>query len=303
MKDRLKRLRNRFIINSRYLVNVIRYKNISFDEGVICVIFSRDRALQLEALLRSIETYSLTSFDIIIQYSCSDVHRDSYQELRNRYLQYHFVEEHSFAATLKETIKKIRKRYMFFLVDDQVFIRPFNLNDIIHKMRKKIFFSMRLGACITDFGIYHERLFPKYEKLQEDYLMWKWRENLYQKDWGYQFSVDGTVYRTLDVVRATMSISFKAPNSFEDNMNKVCFFRSDNVGMSYLNPVVINLIINASRQEKAYEHFESGEYTTDDMLKLWERGKSLSVKKIASIPFSSTHYIVDDIGNILCESE
>lgn len=275
MKDRLKRLATWTIINSRYLLNIIRYKNNCFDEGVICVIFSRDRALQLEALLRSIEAYSMSFFDIIIQYSSSDLHRDSYQILRNKYLKYYFIEEKSFVTSLKETIKKIRKRYIFFLVDDQVFIRPFNVKDIIHNMRKKTFFSMRLGTCITDFGIYHERLCPKYEKFRGDYLTWKWRENLYQKDWGYQFSVDGTVYRTIDVVRAMMSITFKAPNSFEDNMNKVCFFRSDNVGISYLMPVVINLIINASRQEKAYEHFESGEYTTDDMLKLWEQGESV----------------------------
>ena len=301
MVAKFKRIVTWLTINSRYVFNLIRFNKNRLDTGLTCIIFSRDRAMQLDALLRSIELYSLSSFNVIIQYSCSYIHRNSYEKLKKNYIKYEFIEESSFMNTLQSIVQSIQTSCLFFLVDDQVFIRPFNIMEILQKMKKNTFFSLRLGRCIIDFGIYHERLYPIYKVLEGDFLIWKWRENIYQKDWGYQFSVDGTVYRTLDIIRAMMAITFKAPNSFEDNMNKVCFFRKDNVGISYFNPVVINLIINASRHEKAYEHFESGEYTTDDMLKLWERGFSLSLDKIASIPFSATHYIVDDIRTILCE--
>jgi len=251
-------------------------------------------------LLRSIENFQKTQFDIIIQYSCSSVHRDSYEKLKEKYQNEHcnFIEEERFSSTLISILKSIKTQFLFFLVDDQVVVRSFDINEIVSVMDRKLFFSLRLGKSITNFGIYDMKLNPNYE-IKNNFLEWRWVKNKDQKDWGYQFSVDGTVYRTVDVLRASMAIPFKAPNSYEDNMNSVCLFRGDNRGMSYHEAIVINLIINASRQEKDYEQFESGEYSTDDMLDLWNKGCRLSIEKIASINFSSTHYIVKDINSII----
>lgn len=289
-------------VNFKYVLNKMRYKNHNYSlNSVTCIVFSRNRALQLDALLRSIDKYSISPFDVYIQFSCSINHCQSYEVLITKYREtsnYKFVREESFPVSLLELIKGIKTQYLFFLVDDQVFVKPFDMKQIVSVMKKNSFFSLRLGKSITDFGIFERKLFPKYNTLS-DYLEWSWKQNKDQKDWGYQFSVDGTVYRTLDVLRASMSIPFKAPNSFEDNMNSVWFFRGDNTGMSYHEPVVINLIINASRQEKAYEHFESGEYSTDDMLELWNTGKRFSLEKVSSLVFYSTHYVVKDINNII----
>ena len=289
-------------VNLKYVVNKLRYKHHNYSSNSItCIVFSRNRALQLDALLRSIEKYSESPFDVYIQYSCSLNHCQSYENIISRYgntSKYKFVREESFPVSLLDLIKSIKTQYLFFLVDDQVFVKPFDMSKIISIMKDNTFFSLRLGRSITDFGIFERKLLPKFST-QSDYLEWSWKQNKDQKDWGYQFSVDGTVYRTLDVLRASMSIPFKAPNSFEDNMNSVCLYRGDNIGMSYHEPVVINLIINASRQEKEYEHFESGEYSTDDMLELWNAGKRFSLEKVSSIVFHSTHYILKDINTII----
>lgn len=289
-------------VNLKYVYNKWFYKSLNYSPNTVsCVVFSRDRAMQLDALLRSIEMHSESLYDIYIQYSCSPNHCKSYDELINRYRNnknLRFVREDSFSVSLIDVLKAINTQFLFFLVDDQVFVRPFNMNQIVSNMRKNTFFSLRLGKSITDFGIFERKLMPKYKELH-DYLEWKWKKNKNQKDWGYQFSVDGTVYRTLDVLRASLSIPFKAPNSYEDNMNSVWLFRGNNIGMSYHEPVVINLIINASRQEKEYDHFESGEYSTDDMLELWNSGIRFSLDKVSSLSFSSTHYVVKDINCIL----
>ena len=293
-----------FLVNLKFILNVLRYRSNRYPlKGVTCVIFSRNRALQLDALLRSIEKYSKSSFDIIIQYSCSSNHRNSYEVLKERFNRVDnckFVEEQSFPSTLIEVIKSIKTQIVFFLVDDQVFVRPFNIEDVITLVGRKSFFSLRLGRTITDFGIYEMKLAPNYI-IEDKYLTWSWKKNKSQKDWGYQFSVDGTVYRSIDVLRASMAIPFKAPNSYEDNMNSIIMFRGNNKGISYYEPVVINLIINASRQEKEYDNFESGEYSIDDMLELWELGKKFSIDEISKIRFSSTHYIIRDINTILAK--
>ena len=289
-------------VNFKYVLYKWFYRDHNYSPNKItCVVFSRDRALQLEALLRSIEKYSESIFDVYIQYSCSFNHCKSYNELVNRYINnrnFKFVRENSFPISLLGLLKTINTQFMFFLVDDQVFVKPFNMDKVMSNMKSNTFFSLRLGKTITDFGIFERKLMPKYN-IQPDYLEWSWKQNKDQKDWGYQFSVDGTVYRTLDVLRSASSIPFKAPNSFEDNMNSVLLFRGNNMGMSYHEPVIINLIINASRQEKAYENFESGEYSTDDMLELWNAGKRFSVDKVSLLSFSSTHYVVKDINCII----
>lgn len=289
-------------INMRYVWNTMRYRSKRFpQQGATCIIFSRNRALQLEALIRSLEKFSKSPFKAIIQFSCSCNHRKSYDELIEQfkpYANYTFIEEQTFSLTLKEVIQSLRTQYMFFLVDDQVFVKPFDIENVLTMMNRNTFFSLRLGQSITDFGIFERKLKPHYF-INGNFLEWSWKLNKDQKDWGYQFSVDGTIYRTIDVLCGTMSIPFKAPNSFEDNMNSVCLFRGDNKGISYRLPVVINLIINASRQEKEYDNFESGEYSTDDMLKLWHSGMRFSLEKISSIVFHSTHYIIKDINNII----
>lgn len=289
-------------VNLKCTWNMLRYGSNRFSKsGATCIIFSRNRALQLEALMRSIEKYSKSSFEVIVQYSCSSAHRKSYDELIEQfksYVNYTFIEEQTFSLRLKEVIKSIRTKHLFFLVDDQVFVRPFDIEEVLSVMTNNSFFSLRLGRAITDFGIFERKLEPKY-LIKGNFLEWSWKRNKDQKDWGYQFSVDGTVYKSIDVLRGAMSIPFRAPNSFEDNMNSVFLFRSDNKGISYRQPVVINLIINASRQEKEYEHFESGEYSTDDMLKLWRSGVRFSLEKISSIAFFSTHYIIRDINSII----
>ena len=46
-------------VNLKYVVNKLRYKHHDYSfNSITCIVFSRNRALQLDALLRSIEKYS-----------------------------------------------------------------------------------------------------------------------------------------------------------------------------------------------------------------------------------------------------
>lgn len=298
MNSRIERVKRLIIIQLKYLWNTIIHRNRYNDDGVTCVIFSKDRAMQLDALLESIIMYAEASFPIIVQYSASEIHKSSYETIIKKYKNVVFVKETSVRKTLIEIIQSVKTQYMFFLVDDQVFIRPFNVNLLLKKLGKGIFASMRLGDNITNFGIRDVPLYPKYKK-DGFFLNWKWKKNKRQYDWGYQFSVDGTIYRTIDVFRCTLSIPFGAPNSYESNMNSVLLFKKNNSGISFLKPVVTNLIINASRQENGYEQCESGNYSTIDMLHLLEKGNSFDIIKISSINYTSTHHIIVDINTIL----
>lgn len=287
-------------IQLRYVLNCILYRKQNKNANVSCIIFSRNRAFQLDALLESLQLYSHSKIQYIVQYSCSENHAQSYQELINRYLGQDicFIKESDFRNTLINIIRTVKTKYLFFLVDDQVFIKSFKIEDLTGKIQKHTFASLRLGKNITNWGIKDVKLSPQYIE-KDNTLEWKWLLNKNQHDWGYQFSVDGTIYLTIDILRCIKSIPFKAPNSFEANMNSVILFKRNNFGISFLTPVVVNLIINASRIEDNYNDCVSGEYSTEDLLDLWNKGKKLDVKKISSMKFSSTHHIINNIDSII----
>lgn len=295
----LEKIKRLVKINVKYYINSLRYNSQNCSESnVTCVIFSRNRAMQLDALLESIERYSKAKFNIIVQYSYSPNHQKSYEEVEKKYPYVKFWQETTVNATLKEILKSIKSKYMFYLVDDQVFVGDFDVYEAIPFVDDKSFFSMRLGKNITNWGIKDVPLVPKYNE-KGRLLHWKFSDNKGQHDWHYKFSVDGHIYRTIDILRCTMAIPFKAPNSYEANMNSVLFFKTAKYGSAFSQPVVVNLIINACREEAAYENCVGGEFSADDMLKLRENGKSLDLDAIARMNFNCTHFIVKDINSIL----
>lgn len=298
MENKLIKIKRLLSIHVKYFYYLLKCSGNEYEEAVSCIIFSRDRAMQLDALLRSIRKYSKSDFKIIVQYSCSDKHHASYEELVSRYKDVCFVKETTVRETLLKILFNFKTKYMFYLVDDQVFIRDFDINLLLSKMRRRNFASMRLGKTITNWGIKDKPLQPIYRE-DESFLYWRWLENKGNADWHYQFSVDGTIYRTVDILRCTLSIPFKAPNSYEANMNSVILFKGNNSGVSFQLPVVVNLIINASRQEKGYEECVAGEYSADDLLRLWEAGKRFDIEKIAAISYCSCHHIINDINTII----
>lgn len=297
-ESKIKKIQRILSLNLKYYANTLIVKNDCRQDGVTCVIFSRNRAFQLDALLKSIKRYSETTFDIIVQYSCSDLHRSSYIVLLERYKDVKFVEESNFKDTLLKQLKEIKTKWMFYLVDDQAFIRHFNIIKILALKQKHNIISLRLGDNITNFGIEDKEFVPRFT-YDNEYLMWRWRENGGNYDWCYQFSVDATIYDTIDVVRGSLAIPFKAPNSYEANMNSLLLYKSNNVGISFRKPVVVNLIINASRGEMNYESCVSGEYTAEDMLVLLQEGKELDLDKISAINYKSSHHIIQNIRDVL----
>lgn len=296
MENKISKIKRLILLHLKYFWNVVTIRKKLVDGKVSCIIFSRDRAMQLEVLLLSIQKYSIEDFPIIVQYSCSSNHESSYNRLITKFSNVNFIKEDRFRSTLLEILKSVKTRYLFFLVDDQVFIRDFKISQLLERMERRTIASLRLGTNISNWGIRDVEYHPQYV-MDGEFIRWKWRKNTY--DFRYQFSVDATIYHTIDVLRCSMAIPFKAPNSYEANMNSVYLYKINNDGIAFKQQKVINLIINASRVESGYEQCESGEYTADDMLKLYQEGRVLDIDKISAIKYNSAHHIINDINTIL----
>ena len=124
------------------------------------------------------------------------------------------------------------------------------------------------------------------------YLNWKWSDNNY--DWGYRFSVDGNVFKTNEILSLTMALIFKAPNSYEGLMNGFMLFKFKKIGVSFTEPIVVNLVLNKTQTESDYDNL-FGEMSVDDLLGFWNQGCQFDIKKISRYNFNSVHKILNDV--------
>ncbi len=97
------------------------------------IVFSKDRPLQLEALLRSMrEKVTGTREVVVLWRATSDDALGAYRDLAAEFSPDGFVfrEELNFRSDVVEVVSKSRSRALMFLVDDLLFIRSFAVNSI-----------------------------------------------------------------------------------------------------------------------------------------------------------------------------
>ena len=183
------------------------------------MIFSKNRACQLDCLLRSLRDNLTGPFKriFIVYKATGNSFREGYQKLIAKRIHdnLHWIEEGSFKSDVLNVMQKIpNESYLMFLVDDNVFYRRFNVSPIASIFGKRhLFISLR---CSRD---YKDDIQPKFLKT-EKYLEWRWTfHSTPRGKWNYPFSVDGNIYRKDLMCRLLKSLDFKAPNSFESALH------------------------------------------------------------------------------------
>lgn len=210
------------------------------------IIFSFDRAIQLELLLKSIITHDTDNvLDTSILYSyTSEEHEDSYRVLTERYPQFEWVLEKrfpkkritplftsywhnyywwikykysrsissKFREQLIDTMKANRSDLVMFLTDDSMFFRdiklPYHPVEEIRRKPETCSFSFRHGSNITG---------GNYGKVG-DLLYWNRFDKQDHPEWSFPFSVDGHVYNKNYIKNIFERVWFKNPNTLEGNV-------------------------------------------------------------------------------------
>jgi len=204
------------------------------------IIFSRDRAMQLNLLLDSIVQFDTKKLlDInILYFTSSSLFKQGYEKLKLLYPKYKWYENtaysipnytlnfnllywHNYYSWLKykhlrnnktnfkdllvDILSKSPLSSVMFLTDDSFFYRNIempNVNDRISSI------SLRHGAQLTG---------GKYETF-EDHIEWDVYQNDFFTDWGYPFSIDGHIYDRNIILKIARKLIFNNPNSFEGNV-------------------------------------------------------------------------------------
>ena len=185
------------------------------------IIFSKDRACQLDLLLRSFRDYFRGDMDdnIRVLYTYSD---DKYKEgydilMGHKYGVPMILEESSNFKRDTEALIMPELPYTLFLVDDDVLKSEFQSDCK----------EMQIFACDPDILCLSLRL---YKGINYCYTIpcdspapalsvdntWEWKGQL--GDWGYPMSLDGHIFRTSEILPLIKSLGYSSPNTLEGTL-------------------------------------------------------------------------------------
>ncbi|MDR3590930.1 MAG: methyltransferase domain-containing protein [Negativicutes bacterium] len=188
---------------------------------ITVLVFSKDRAMQLDALLSSLLLHCREPQCLRVQvlFACSaDRHRAQYRELASQYPQVSFLAETDFQAQVQEVLHQTEK--ILFLVDDSIFVRPFSarqLRELLDNQTQAAGVSLRLGRNTTYcYPLERFQPLPRFEDLGDGFLRYAWQQA--EGDFGYPMEVSSSCYRAEDVLRVLGGSGFSNPNELEGAM-------------------------------------------------------------------------------------
>jgi hypothetical protein len=230
------------------------------------LIWSKDRACQLDILLKSIKQNIKFSADVVVLYKYSDEkYQAGYEVLSKEHDWVSFKREENFYS---DTIKEVSgTEYICFFTDDCFFFDTFNFEKRLLKFC--LAFSYRLGLNTTTqhtLGGIKQPALNRYLK-ENDILIWKWNEYYNIHDYGYPMSVDGHVFLESTILPILNKIQFNNPNQLESAM----FYQKEGLSpymSSYEHSKMVNVPVNNMSGATRFgaEHFYSIEELNSEFL-------------------------------------
>lgn len=182
-------------------------------EKVCFIIFSKNRPMQLNALLESLVAkfpFAILG-EVKILYKSDKPYTQNYKKLKRKYCDFIWKEEGpSFKSDLIN-LMETTNGYTSFLVDDIIFFGEIKENCI--PQNSDLCFSLRLGKNCT----YSHPADSSYSlpRLVEDSetISWFWPGCEY--DFGYPMSLDGHIFRSIEIRNMVAQVQFTNPNMLE----------------------------------------------------------------------------------------
>jgi hypothetical protein len=172
-----------------------------------CVVFSKDRPLQLDGLLRSIELHARGLYDelVVIYRASSPLFQLGYLDCKRDGVEF-WRQSDDFRSDVVEAVSDAR--YVAFHCDDDLFYRPCPPEDVTLPYGRVVCTSLRLGTNTS----YCQPL--DLEQAVPVTVPWEWPQE--QHDFGYPFSLDGHLYQGQAVRDLVGELGeFACPNDLE----------------------------------------------------------------------------------------
>jgi len=256
---------------------------------VTVLVFSKNRPMQLHALLQSYGKYcrDTESPQISVLYKADAAYEEAYAKVMRTHVgSARFIRETSFFRDCQEEIA--RKPYVAFLVDDAVFFRPFRMSHgagALASDERIVAFSYRLGANVT-YNYVHDIHFERpavYARSSPTAMVCvDWRKHDRRTDFGFPFEVSSSMYRRADVQRlfALQPHGWDGPNRFEATGAATLKENAAQFGSyiaTYYLSTAVSLALNRVQSVHRNRSGTDREYSPEALLRKFDAGLELDL--------------------------
>lgn len=265
------------------------------------VVFSKDRPMQLYALLESCDKY-ITGLDksTVIYCSTTLAFDTAYAEVVATYPHVRFIKQSAapradFKKLTLEAVFSGAAPYIIFAVDDIVVIDVVKLSECVKLLeRQKAYaFYLRLGLDITE--SYSERRvtgLPVIKAVADDIYTWKFATGI--GDWGYPNTVDMTLYRKRDIKKMLQNLQYSTPNTLEGSWAGRAHEKKKLYGLCYKSSKIINMPLNLVQSDCNNRH--AGSIDVQTLLEKFNQGFKIDIEALHMLPHKAPH--VDHIPTL-----
>jgi len=271
------------------------------------IVFSKDRAMQLDLLLESVLlNFNVDDYKLNILYkSSNDEFQKGYDLVINKYPQFFFKKEENFKDDLLSLFND--SEYTTFFTDDDIIYNKLTLNkDELHNIfeaTKCICFSLRLGLntniCYTQRKInvlnnYKTVDFIHDISLIEPIISWKISDGT--NDYAYPMSLDGHIFKTDIIKGASEFLQPTNPNIFEAMLTN--FATKDMTMASYGKNKLVNNPIN--RVQNTFENLAGliYNYSAEELNEMYLDYVSFDIEKMNFNDVKGCHQEITPYFNI-----
>jgi GT2 family glycosyltransferase len=258
------------------------------------IVFSKDRPLQLDATLRSLELTcgDFERAEVHVLFRTSEPrYLSGYRVLVSEHPTVVFHQEEDFKPDLERMAGA--SEHLLFLVDDTLFVGGLSLGDGIRALASNLAclgFSYRLGwntrYCYT---LDRPQRLPSFEELDSDVLTFDWTDADY--DFGYPLEVSSSLYRTSDVLPLLRALEYRNPNTLERALAQHAdSFRATRPRLACYRQSVA-LSVPANLVQTAWKNRVDGNHavTAEALCDAYAQGKRLDVERYRGFVANAAH--------------
>lgn len=263
------------------------------------LVFSRDRALQLEGLLASLVLHcaEYNVLQPVVIYKCSDKrHQAQYDELALRYRRVRFCGETDFTAQVKTVLAG--SQYVVFLVDDTIIVQDFSVREITGLLAGNpdvAGVSLRLGRnTVNCYPLDRRQELPKFTEEGNGYLSYVWPDA--DGDFSYPLEISSSCYRSSDILQVLGGDTFCSPNQLEGRLAaKAAALRwlSKTRLMCARHSLAFSIPVNIVQNEVNNRFAEQSGLTAEKLSGLFAAGNRLDVEYYDGFVPSGCHQVTE----------
>jgi hypothetical protein len=260
------------------------------------IIFSKDRPMQCLATIESFYKYcfdvDLIDIDVLFFASNKKISEAYHIVEDNVSSGIIFVEQKNFKENLLHIVEGYD--YTFFVVDDNLFVRNFCVDDgqkFLEKWSDAIVFSYRMGLNINYCYTMDRPQEIRFFHVFNNQIKTCWETSVL--DWNYPMDLSSSIYRTGEIYPYLKYLEYSNPNQLEfylDNFKSRfykpymgCYQQS----VAFCNPINKVNSINTNRSG------DKNEYSIENLLKKFQDGYRINIDKFDGFIPNSPHQEVE----------